>query len=71
MYAECNHILGPTLAYVCMLSATIFRSYIGFRLANPYLGCATIYEVPRWNQNMVAQPYIIPGDKATFPAKII
>ncbi len=37
------------------------RSYIGFRLANPYLGCATKYEVPRWNQNMVAQPYIIPG----------
>ncbi len=64
-------------SYVCILSATIYqvlhwrmyvcwaqpyiRSYIGFRLANPYLGCATMYEVPRWKQNMVAQPYIIPG----------
>ncbi len=61
MYTEHNHILSPTLAYVCMLSATIYiRSYKGYRLANPYLGCATMYEVPHWNQNMVAQPYIIP-----------
>jgi hypothetical protein len=54
MYAERNNI----------------RSYIRFRLANPYLGCATIYEVPRWNQNMVVQPYTSYPDKATFPAKI-
>jgi hypothetical protein len=24
LYAECNHILGPSLAYVCMLSTTIY-----------------------------------------------
>jgi hypothetical protein len=24
MYSERNHILGPALAYVCMLSATIY-----------------------------------------------
>jgi hypothetical protein len=46
--------------YVCWTQPYI-RSYIGFRLANPYLGCTTINEIPRWNQNMVVQPYIIPG----------
>jgi hypothetical protein len=27
------------------------RSYIGFIMAQPYLGCATIYEVPHWIQS--------------------
>ncbi len=61
MYTERNYVLGPTFAYVCMLSATIYLVLHRFRLANTYLGCATIHEVPHWNQNMAAQPYIIPG----------
>jgi hypothetical protein len=24
IYTECNHILGPTLVYVCMLNATMY-----------------------------------------------